>query len=136
VAGWSRTGSRIAPLIAPGDSFVVSMTPPRASTFAMVVLEPGEGFEPAHDHLFVIGEAVDGGERTPVINSWALLAQDGADLPPALRMESPARIRTGTGETYDFVWTPSEPGDAELLVHFPFAAEPGELLLRQPLRVR
>jgi hypothetical protein len=64
------------------------------------------------------------------------LARDGADLPPALRMESPARIRTGTGETYDFVWTPSEPGDAELLVHFPFATEPGELLLRQPLWVR
>jgi manganese oxidase len=194
VAGWSRTGSRIAPLIAPGDSFVVSMTPPRTGTFiyhthmdetdqlatgmygAMLVLEPGEGFDPTRDHLFVIGEAVDGGERTLAINgrrepppvtltagaahririininpdlttdvalvrgssalSWVSLAQDGADLPPALRIESPARIRTGTGETYDFVWTPSEPGDAELLVHFPFATDPGELLLRQPLRVR
>jgi hypothetical protein len=57
-------------------------------------------------------------------------------LPSALRVESPARIRLGTGETYDFVWTPSEPGDAELVVHVPFATEPGELLLRRPLRVR
>jgi hypothetical protein len=29
VAGWARTGSRIAALIAPGDSFIVQMTPPR-----------------------------------------------------------------------------------------------------------
>jgi manganese oxidase len=194
VAGWSRTGSRIAPLIAPGDSFVVYMTPPRAGTFIyhthmdetdqlatglygpLLVLEPGERFDPERDHLFVIGEAVDDGERTLAINgrrepppvtltagaahririininpdlttdvalvrgssalSWVSLAHDGADLPPALRIESPARIRTGTGETYDFVWTPAEPGDSELLVHFPFATEPGELLLRQVLRAR
>jgi manganese oxidase len=193
VAGWSRTGSRIAPLIAPGDSFTVHMTPPRAGTFiyhthmdetdqlgtglygAMLVLEPGEAFDPAHDHLFVIGEAVDGGERTPAINGrhdpppvtlaagaehrirvininpdlttdialerssaplpWRPLAHDGADLPPALRVESPARLRTGTGETYDFLWTPSGPGDAELVVRFPFATEPGELVLRQRIRV-
>lgn len=194
VAGWSRTGSRIAPLIAPGDSFVVHMTPPRAGTFIyhthmdeteqlatgmygpMLVLEPGEAFDPEYDHLFVIGEAVDGGARTLAINgrrqpepvtlvagreyrirvininpdlttdvalvrdsvalTWRPLAHDGADLPAALRVEGPARVRTGTGETYDFVWTPSEPGDATLVFRFPFATVPGEILLRQPLRVQ
>jgi manganese oxidase len=193
VAGWSRTGSRIAPLIAPGDSFTVYMTPPRAGTFIyhthmdetdqlatglygpMLVLEPGEAFDPARDHLFVVGEAVEGGQRTLAINGrrtpppvtlaagtehririininpdlttdvtlergsepipWRPLAHDGADLPPALRVESPAQIRTGTGETYDFLWMPSEPGEAELVIHFPFPTEPGELVLRQSLRV-
>lgn len=33
VAGWSGTGMRVAPIIAPGDSFVAHMTPPRAGTF-------------------------------------------------------------------------------------------------------
>ena len=33
VAGWSGAGARTAPILAPGDSFVVRMTPPRAGTF-------------------------------------------------------------------------------------------------------
>ena len=33
VAGWSGAGARIAPAIAPGDSFVARFTPPRAGTF-------------------------------------------------------------------------------------------------------
>jgi manganese oxidase len=33
IAGWSGAGARTAPLIAPGDSFVVHITPPRAGTF-------------------------------------------------------------------------------------------------------
>jgi FtsP/CotA-like multicopper oxidase with cupredoxin domain len=33
VAGWSGSGTHVAPLIAPGDSFVAHMTPPRAGTF-------------------------------------------------------------------------------------------------------
>lgn len=33
VAGWSGSGARVAPIIAPGDSFVAHMTPPRAGTF-------------------------------------------------------------------------------------------------------
>ncbi len=33
VAGWSGIGQRLAPIIAPGDSFVVFMTPPRSGTF-------------------------------------------------------------------------------------------------------
>ncbi|MFI5245356.1 MAG: multicopper oxidase domain-containing protein [Gemmatimonadales bacterium] len=33
VAGWSGADARTAPLLAPGDSFVVRLTPPRAGTF-------------------------------------------------------------------------------------------------------
>ena len=33
VAGWSGIGTTIAPVIAPGDSFVARITPPRAGTF-------------------------------------------------------------------------------------------------------
>ncbi|MBX9929899.1 MAG: multicopper oxidase domain-containing protein [Gemmatimonadaceae bacterium] len=33
VAGWSGVGRALAPIIAPGDSFAVQMTPPRAGTF-------------------------------------------------------------------------------------------------------
>ena len=33
VAGWSGAGARVAPIIAPGDSFIAYMTPPRAGTF-------------------------------------------------------------------------------------------------------
>lgn len=72
VAGWSRTGSRVAPLIAPGDSFAVRITPPRAGTFIyhthmdetdqlvqgmvgpFIVLEPGQRFDPELDRIFLI----------------------------------------------------------------------------------
>ena len=73
VHGWSGTGPRVAPMIAPGASFVVRLTPPRAGTFiyhthlhdytqlssglygAIVVTEPGETFDPKTDHVVVLG---------------------------------------------------------------------------------
>jgi FtsP/CotA-like multicopper oxidase with cupredoxin domain len=76
VAGWSRTGSRIAPLVGPGESFTVSMTPPRAGTFIyhthmdetdqigsglygpLLVLDPQESHNPERDRIFVIGAGV------------------------------------------------------------------------------
>ena len=33
VGAWSGIGDRLAPLVAPGDSFIARMTPPRAGTF-------------------------------------------------------------------------------------------------------
>jgi hypothetical protein len=33
VVGWSGVGTTVAPIIAPGDSFVARITPPRAGTF-------------------------------------------------------------------------------------------------------
>lgn len=81
VAGWSGSAQRLAPLIAPGDSFVARLTLKRAGTFmyhthlgdfvqltsglfgGIVVLEPGERFDPSRDHVFVAGW--DGPEDPP-----------------------------------------------------------------------
>jgi FtsP/CotA-like multicopper oxidase with cupredoxin domain len=72
VHGWSGAGRRVAPMIAPGASFVVRITPPRAGTFIyhthlhdyrqltsglygpIVVTEPGEAYDPAVDHVLVL----------------------------------------------------------------------------------
>jgi FtsP/CotA-like multicopper oxidase with cupredoxin domain len=96
VAGWSGAGSNVAPLIAPGDSFAVSFTPPRAGTYIyhthmdegtqlvtgaygpLIVLEPGQMFDPASDLIFMIGHAVDAGTNSPAIN--------GRHQPPALTL--------------------------------------------------
>jgi FtsP/CotA-like multicopper oxidase with cupredoxin domain len=73
VPGWGGQGSRLAPPIAPGKSFVAKFTPPRAGTFMyhthwhndaqltgglygpLLVLEPGERYDPATDHIVVVG---------------------------------------------------------------------------------
>ncbi len=73
VSGWSGGGKKMAPLIAPGDSFTAHLTLRRAGTFiyhthlndleqltsgmygAIVVLEPGRKYDPKVDHLFVVG---------------------------------------------------------------------------------
>ena len=86
VAGWSGSPARLAPLIAPGDSFTVSFTPPRAGTYIyhthmdeedqlpagmygpMLVLEPGEVYDSAKDITFMVGVAVVGGDHVPVLN--------------------------------------------------------------------
>lgn len=71
VPGWSGADMQITPSIAPGTSFVAQMTPPRAGTFIyhthwhdqfqltngiygpLIVLPPGEKFDPASDLTFV-----------------------------------------------------------------------------------
>ena len=80
VHGWSGAGQRVTPLIEPGGSFVVRFTPPRTGTFmyhthlhdhrqltsglygAMLVVEPGETFDEATDHVFVMGRERPGSE--------------------------------------------------------------------------
>jgi FtsP/CotA-like multicopper oxidase with cupredoxin domain len=83
VAGWSGTTDRLAPMIAPTDSFVAHLTLARAGTFiyhthlvdveqlssglfgALIVLEPGQRFDPITDHIFVAGwDGLDDPERT------------------------------------------------------------------------
>jgi len=94
VAGWSGATGRIAPPITPGGSFVVRFTPPRAGTFIyhvhneqgeelpsglygpLIVIEPGEPYDSAHDLVFVIAEPGPGNrpgnrpgtERPPFVN--------------------------------------------------------------------
>jgi FtsP/CotA-like multicopper oxidase with cupredoxin domain len=190
VAGWSGAGGNMAPLIAPGDSFTVAFTPPRAGTFmyhshmdeagevrsgsygALLVMEPGQTHDPETDLLFMAGSTVDvqpeatiNGSLTPpdrvlragaeyrirlmsvlpaevlrltltsdsTVLSWLAIAKDGADLPPQLRVEVPvSELPIGTGETYDFLWTPPAPMDAFLRFQPPFGQPP----LLQRLTVR
>jgi manganese oxidase len=73
VPGYSGIGSSRSPLLAPGDSFTVSFTPPRAGTYMyhthmdeeeqlvaglyapLVVLEPGVEYDSARDILLTVG---------------------------------------------------------------------------------
>lgn len=73
VAGWTGTSRKPSPPVPPGSSFIARMTPPRAGTFIyhthwhdpnqlvnglygpLIVLEPGQKFDPARDLIFVFG---------------------------------------------------------------------------------
>ena len=73
VPGWSGSGDRLAPLVAPGDSFAVEFTPPRAGTYMyhahsneghqigsglyapLLVMERGAGYNAARDRVFLFG---------------------------------------------------------------------------------
>jgi FtsP/CotA-like multicopper oxidase with cupredoxin domain len=73
VHGWSGLGAKVAPMIVPGERFTVRITPPRTGTFIyhthlhdyrqlssglygpLVVVEPGQTYDPAVDHVVVLG---------------------------------------------------------------------------------
>ena len=104
VHGFSGVGPRQTPMIEAGGRFVVRFTPPRAGTFiyhthlhdhrqlssglygAMIVIEPGETFDPATDHVLVLGRSG--------LTSGALAIPDGA-TPAVLNGQRAPR----------FVWT-------------------------------
>ena len=89
VGGWSGSALRIAPMIAPGDSFVARITPPRAGTFMyhvhsehgnqlvsglyapLLVLEPGQSFDSLTDRVFVIATGGPGADAPTIINGKA-----------------------------------------------------------------
>jgi manganese oxidase len=86
VPGWSGMPGRTLAAIAPADSFVALFTPPRAGTFiyhshlnelgqigsglygAIVVVEPGNSFDPSTDHLLVVGPAGPEEDSPGVVN--------------------------------------------------------------------
>ena len=75
VHGLSGNGKHVAQMIEPSDRFVVRFTPPRAGTFMyhthlheyrqlssglygpMIVTDPGESFDPATDHVLILGRS-------------------------------------------------------------------------------
>jgi FtsP/CotA-like multicopper oxidase with cupredoxin domain len=83
VAGWSGGGRRVAPSIAPGDTFVARLTPPRAGTFMyhvhsergeelasglyapLLVVERGATFDPRTDRVLMIATAGPGADAQP-----------------------------------------------------------------------
>lgn len=194
VAGWSGAGLRVAPIIAPGDSFVAQMTPPRAGTFiyhthagelaqltgglygAMIVrardgkADPGERLIVLADSTLdaMIGRtppSMINGRREPApiglvagmthrlrfvsigaitrkqvrlldgatVLRWTPVAKDGADYPPARRVESAADQVLAAGETMDVLVTPGRAGDLVLEVTSAFGPP---ITTRVPVRVK
>lgn len=95
VVGVSGSDQRLMPFIASGKSFVAQMTPPRAGTFIyhthiddvrqlssglygpLIVLRPGEKFDPESDRVLMISKAGPGdkpiwlnGSQSPEIGSF------------------------------------------------------------------
>jgi FtsP/CotA-like multicopper oxidase with cupredoxin domain len=105
VGGWSGAGAQLAPMIAPGDSFVATFTPPRAGTFiyhthmndlgqmaagmygALIVLEPGEQWNDTTDHVFAVGQS---GLFAP---AWTVVNGLPAQQPLHLKAGVPHRFR-------------------------------------------
>jgi FtsP/CotA-like multicopper oxidase with cupredoxin domain len=89
VGGFSGSGSRIAPMIAPRDSFVVRFTPPRAGTFMyhvhgesgeelssglyapLIVLEPGSKFDTRTERILVLADGGPGEGKPIFVNGTA-----------------------------------------------------------------
>ena len=108
VPGFGGHSGQAAPAVEPGRSFVARMTPPRAGTFiyhthwhdeaqlagglygALLVLEPGERYDPAIDHIVMIGlnGVLFDGEREP----FALNGRS-SPVPIVMRAGVPNRLR-------------------------------------------
>ena len=106
VPGFSGAGQRVTPLIAPGDSFAVRFTPPRAGTFiyhthadevrqqyaglagALIVSERGRPRDPTRDIPLVITESRSAdGKLTTLVNGSA------TPQPLVLRVGTTYRLR-------------------------------------------
>lgn len=70
-------------------------------------------------------------QNDSTVAHWTPIAKDGADLPSGLQESRLARTRMGPGETADFSFTPSQPGDWVITVH----AAPGGWTATQRIRV-
>jgi FtsP/CotA-like multicopper oxidase with cupredoxin domain len=189
---WAGTPQHATPYIAPGDSFTALITPPRAGTFiyhthwndvrqltggmygALLVLEPGQKYDPVTDKVFVVGRAglnemhdplVVNGSPQPglmvlltghsyrfrLINitpndgtvrtcltlgdhpaKWRALAKDGAELPPPQATLQDAVKDISIGETFDFEFAPTEPGDYALTLRSLLGSEVTQMIAVVP----
>jgi len=106
VGDWSGWGSRVAPSIAPGDSFVVRMTPDRAGTFiyhahtnettqlasglyGTLLVLPDKGERDTTDRVFLFGVGGPTDEALPTVN--------GSATPP------PIELRAGVPHRFRFI---------------------------------
>ena len=115
VAGWSGSGRRLAPLIAPADSFVAIMTPPRSGTFiyhshvddaeqlglglvgALLVLEPSRRVDPELDHVWLFHLAGTDDSAKVILNGGRPLSPLRANLTHRIRV-----ISISSGDNIDF----------------------------------
>jgi len=104
VSGYSGAGARLAPMIEPGTTFEVRMDPPRAGTFIyhthmfdvyqlrgglagpLIVMEPGQRFDPATDHIFTM-------TTTHTVADRLRIFVNGTFQPPALTVRAGVRQR-------------------------------------------
>jgi FtsP/CotA-like multicopper oxidase with cupredoxin domain len=109
VPGWSGSGKTILPSIGPHDSLTVRWTPPRAGSFMyhshfdeamqmgsglygpIIVLEPGQRFDPETDKILFFGTAGTG--RNPVFGPFPRFVLNGKTQPEALSLRSGTRYR-------------------------------------------
>lgn len=108
VAGWTGSGQQTTPAIAPGTSFIARMTPTRAGTFIyhthwhnsaqllnglygpLIVLEPGQKYDPEYDRTFVFS--------TGRYGPFPLLLLVNGDPQP-----DPVELHTGTSYRLRFI---------------------------------
>lgn len=113
VAGFSGRDTRLAPIIAPRDSFEVRFTPPRAGTFiyhthvdevrqqraglsgAIVVLEDGVRYDPETDHVVLVSTPRAQADQGRVLINGAL-----NPAPLVLRAGARHRLRIINIHTY------------------------------------
>jgi manganese oxidase len=113
VAGFAGTEDRLAPQIAPRDSFVVRFTPPRAGTFmyhthisdirqqraglsgALLVLEPGTSYDPSRDIVFMLSTPRADADQDRILLNGNLTPE-----PLELRVGTPYRLRLINIHTY------------------------------------
>jgi FtsP/CotA-like multicopper oxidase with cupredoxin domain len=116
VPGWGGTAGSVTPPIAAGQRFTAKFTPPRAGTYiyhthwhdeaqlsgglygALIVLEPGQRYDPAADHIFIAayeGPSIPGRREPIVVNgvSASVPAPAPGPTPIALRANAPNRLR-------------------------------------------
>jgi len=109
VPGWSGSGKTILPASAPGDSLTVRWTPPRAGSFMyhshfnesmqmgsglygpIIVLEPGERFDPETDRILFFGTA--GTTSNPVFGPFPGFVMNGKTQPEAMNLKAGTRYR-------------------------------------------
>jgi len=108
VPGWGGQPGKLTPPVEPGQSFVAKFTPPRAGTFiyhthwhndlqlsgglygALIVLEPGERYDPETDHIVIIG--LNGVEKENGREPFALNGR-ATPAPIVMRAGVPNRLR-------------------------------------------
>ena len=117
VGDWSGMGNRVAPPIAPGDSFIVRMTPPRAGTFIyhthqheveqmggglyapLLVLEPGQQRDTTADRIFLLSTGGPFANSPPNVNG----------------RRSPSSVELRKGSTYRFRFISIAPNDGKVV---------------------
>lgn len=127
VPGWGGRDKQVTPPIPAGGSFVVRFTPPRAGTFIyhthwhdvvqitgglygpLIVLEPGQKFDPATDRIFMISRAGPDEAIYPLV-------LNGSPQPNA------AALRKGT--RYRFRFINIAPNEADAVISLRAEAGP------------